>query len=514
MTVDCGRCPPWVDTLDTLDEDTRRRLVELILPLTFDSEEDEEEFYMINILGAMGAVAVVAVVAGLFLGLLTLDAFDLRVIERSTMDEEEKHHAASLYPIVKDRHFLLVTLLIMNALAYEILPLFLDEMLPGWMVLIVSTTMVLLFGEIIPSAIFTGPQQLSLGYQMIPLVKVFMVLLYPVAKPCAILLDYIIHGPEGEDLTQEQYNREELTALVNLQYEQRNKIGSVRRPADKNYRGRTTTQWSSLKQEMLEAVNERSVAEEITEDDEVLPLERELTAPMEKQEVDVVVGALQMKTNVALDVYTPLRLVYALPHDYVLDKTAVSMIYAKGYSRVPVFQNYPGRDREYNRGCVLGFLMTRQLMMIDWEHERQLSTLPLIRPKAVSPRINLVRLLNLLRSGGCLMAFVCARPDLANRALNASRPLPVEAGFMGIVTLEDVLESILQTKIFDELDLRDRDRAVARLTKWAAEKLQHFARKSVAKRRNSRTGSISSHHEALQQPSEKTPLLGGSNDIV
>eukprot|EP00934_Nitzschia_sp_Nitz4_P001180 Nitzschia sp. Nitz4//scaffold36_size144017//131741//133324//NITZ4_003117-RA/size144017-processed-gene-0.95-mRNA-1//-1//CDS//3329549549//1180//frame0 len=507
----------WGDTQDAEDLPMRvhRRLIDLWIPQDFASEEDARHFYMVNTIGSILAVGLVALSAGLFLGLMTLDAFDLQIIKRSSLDDDEKRYATALYPIVQDRHYLLVNLLIVDALAYEILPLFLDKMLPGWVVLLLSITMVLLFGEIIPSAIFMGPQQLALGYQLVPLMKGIMVILYPVAKPCAMLLDYIVHGPNGEDLTQEEYNREELSALVHLQYERRfkNKAGPIRRPVERNARKTSTARWGALKQEMFEAVNDRKADESVH--DEIMPLEREMTAPMEKQEVDVVVGALQMKTKVALDVFTPLRRVYALPHDYVLDQRAVTEIYAQGYSRVPVYRNSPDKDEEHNRSCVLGFLMTRQLMLIDWEHEREVITLPLIRPEAVSPRMNLVKLLHLLRSGGTLMAFVCARPDLAKRALRSSRPLPMDSGFMGIVTLEDVLESILQTKIFDENDIRDRDKAVATLTKWAAEKLQSFARKSVAKRRASKTGSATTplSPEPIKPnisdslPTENTPLL-------
>jgi metal transporter CNNM len=277
-----------------------------------------------------------------------------------------------------------------------------------------------------------------------------------------------------------------------------------------------------MKQEMLEKVSERFGEEAIGDEEDAPPLASELTAPLEKPEIDVVVGALQMKTKVATDVYTPRRQVYAIPDDLVLDRAGMTDIYAKGYSRVPVYKHIQDRDDELNRSCLLGFLMTRQLMLIDWDHEREVSTLPLVRPDCVSPRSNLVDLLKLLRSGGCLMAFVCARPDLANRALQAGNPIPVEAGFMGIITLEDILESILQTRIYDETDIKERDRAVATLTKWAAEKLQSFARKSVAKRRFSgqfsdkgatetleSTAAIGSSSTSRLPVSETTPLLNG-----
>ena len=39
--------------------------------------------------------------------------------------------------------------------------------------------------------------------------------------------------------------------------------------------------------------------------------------------------------------------------------------------------------------------------------------------------------------------------------------IPVEAGFMGIVTLQDVLESVLQERIYDEEDIAQRHLASA-----------------------------------------------------
>mmetsp|Transcript_9161 Transcript_9161/g.13367 ORF Transcript_9161/g.13367 Transcript_9161/m.13367 type:complete len:106 (-) Transcript_9161:139-456(-) len=80
------------------------------------------------------------------------------------------------------------------------------------------------------------------------------------------------------------------------------------------------------------------------------------------------------------------------------------------------------------------------------------------------------------------MTFVCARPDLANKALAAHLPIPAEAGFLGVVTLEDLMESVLQDKIYDEGDMRDRDRAVAVLQGWAVSKLQNFVRKRQRRR--------------------------------
>jgi hypothetical protein len=141
--------------------------------------------------------------------------------------------------------------------------------------------------------------------------------------------------------------------------------------------------------------------------------------------------------------------------------------------------------------------------------------LPIERPTAISPRMNLVQALKLLKAGGSLMAFVCARPDLANRALSHEQPIPDEGGFMGVITLEDIMESILQDRIYDEWDIRDRDRAVSTLTRWAAGKLQAFARKRLKELKEKRrrleieqkmNASSSSLPEYTHEASESGPL--------
>jgi metal transporter CNNM len=500
-----------------------RRLLQerLMLESIAAAEEQTEAFYIKNIVGAILSVLLVGLIAGLFLGLMTLDALDLQIIGRASVDEDERKYAAVLLPLVSQRHRLLVTLLILNALAYETLPIFLDALVPSWAAIVLSTTLILVFGEIVPSAIFTGPNQLRLGYLLAPLVKFFMIFLSPVAIPLTRLLDYLVMGDE-EDGPQEAYNRRELSALVRIQYEERvanfNKNQQHLSPKGKGARLAEATMaplrladnkqtWNALKKEIIvEAVDTENYAVE------------QLHPPLHKQEVELITGALQMKVRVAMDLYTPLRQVYALSEDLSLNRDTVTTIYVKGFSRVPVYRKTDEQDEE-DRAHVLGFFLTRQLMLIDWDDERPVSTLPLVRPVCVSPRMNLVDLLKVLKKGGSPMAFVCARPDVAMKALKVKEAIPTEAGFMGIITLEDVMALLLQDHVNDEWDIRDRDRAVATLQKWAANKLKDFIRKKTLKSKMKRERSITSIGErstASIGAGDRTPLLqeNGHNSVA
>jgi metal transporter CNNM len=488
-----------------------------------------------NIIGSLFMVGLIALMSGLFLGLLTLEILDLQIIGRVSTDEKEKEYAHSILPVVKDRHRLLVTLMIVNAFAYESLPLFLDNLVPSWVAVLLSTTAILLFGEILPSGVFMGPNQLYLGHLFIPAAKFFLWILYPIAVPLGRLLDVITdtsaEGTAGA-LEDEEYTRDELIALVQIQHERRLSVqtkllttrkevaaarrlssnsnnitsvngtssssdnkhhhhnnhwshrssGSSSHPNDNNdhqYHHHYHRKPSSAEQE--QTIIEIALGEEESAVEQLHP-------PLHQREVDLVEGALTMKTQTAIDVYTPYRDVYAVSDHLILTKATITEIYSHGYSRVPVYR-YNDKQPD-DTSAVLGFLITRQLMLIDWDDGRLLSTLPLQRPVCVSPKTNLVELFDTLQTNGLLLTFVCASPLLANKALKQGQPMPSTSGIMGICTLVDVMESILQDRIYDEGDIRERDRAVAILQQWASDILSKFLRKTARtlKRQRSITG--------------------------
>eukprot|EP00928_Gymnodinium_smaydae_P017730 TRINITY_DN16780_c0_g1_i2.p1 TRINITY_DN16780_c0_g1~~TRINITY_DN16780_c0_g1_i2.p1 ORF type:complete len:725 (+),score=163.96 TRINITY_DN16780_c0_g1_i2:66-2240(+) len=181
--------------------------------------------FWLNVALASLCVISGALAAGLTLGLTTLEPFDLAVKLETRLDQsctaEEREALAreqglcrKILPVIRDRHLLLVTLLLFNTVANESLPIFLDQLVPSLVAILLSVTVVLFCGEVFPSAIFTGPNQFAIVSKCIPLVRSLKAIFYVIAKPIALLLDRFI-GDEGAEVGP-KYSRAELRALLQL----------------------------------------------------------------------------------------------------------------------------------------------------------------------------------------------------------------------------------------------------------------------------------------------------------
>jgi metal transporter CNNM len=106
------------------------------------------------VLVAIAALLVLmsGLMSGLTLGLMSLDKVDMELLKR-TGTEHEKRMAARITPIISNQHYLLVTLLMCNAVAMEGLPLVLDRLADPWIAVLISVSVVLVFGEIVPQAV-------------------------------------------------------------------------------------------------------------------------------------------------------------------------------------------------------------------------------------------------------------------------------------------------------------------------------------------------------------------------
>lgn len=127
--------------------------------------------------------------------------------------EKEKSDIKKIEEVTHNRHLLLSTLLLSNALAMESLPLFLDAIMPASLAVIISTTVVLVFGEILPQAVCLGPNQLQIASFMAPFVKTQMLALWVICYPISLALDAIL-GVHAHKII---LAKRDLKALINLQ---------------------------------------------------------------------------------------------------------------------------------------------------------------------------------------------------------------------------------------------------------------------------------------------------------
>ncbi|KAH9246684.1 hypothetical protein BASA81_015733 [Batrachochytrium salamandrivorans] len=178
------------------------------------------EFYR-ALISTIVCVVGAALAAGLTMGLISLNEMDLLILletrEEECETEEErtsvrsnKAYAAKVLPLVREHHYLLVTLLLLNCLCNESLPLFLDSLVPSWVAIMLAVSLILMFGEIVPSAVFTGEHGLRISATLSPLVYFAMFVLFPVAYPISAALDKSL--PHATN----KYSKAEVLALLRL----------------------------------------------------------------------------------------------------------------------------------------------------------------------------------------------------------------------------------------------------------------------------------------------------------
>ena len=94
------------------------------------------------------------ILSGLFSG-LTLGMFSLGLTDLHTKMKLGDKRAKRIYPVRKNGNLLLCTLLLGNVAVNSTMAVFLGEISSGVFAMLVSTGLIVVFGEIIPQATFT-----------------------------------------------------------------------------------------------------------------------------------------------------------------------------------------------------------------------------------------------------------------------------------------------------------------------------------------------------------------------
>ena len=132
--------------------------------------------------------------AAIFSG-LNLAIFSISRLRLEVEAAGGSRDATNLLELRRDANFTLATVLWANVAINVLLTLLSNSVLAGVGAFLFSTVIITLFGEIAPQAYFAR-HALHITARLKPVLDIYRVLLYPVAKPTALLLDWWI-GPEA-----------------------------------------------------------------------------------------------------------------------------------------------------------------------------------------------------------------------------------------------------------------------------------------------------------------------------
>jgi CBS domain containing-hemolysin-like protein len=128
--------------------------------------------------------------------------FSLGRLRLEAEAERGNHAAERVLNLRQDANLLLCTILWGNVSVNVLLALLSESALNGVYGFLFSTIGITFFGEIMPQAYFSR-NALRVGSLLSPVIRFYQILLYPITKPCAILLDGWI-GPEGPTFFEER----------------------------------------------------------------------------------------------------------------------------------------------------------------------------------------------------------------------------------------------------------------------------------------------------------------------
>ena len=272
---------------------------------------------------------------------------------------------------------LLCTLLLGNVAVNALLSIFLADLTSGLVGFFASTIMIVIFGEITPQSICSR-HGLMIGAYTVIIVRIFIVLLYIIAKPIAMVLDCILGEELGNILSKDQ-----LKKLFEM-YEK--------------------DQWLN-------------------------PDERKLMT-----------AALEIQDKKAKSIMTHIEKIYMLDINTKLSEEKIHEIYLQGYSRIPIFDG--------KRDNIVGILLVRDLLVFNNRRQivtlKQLGSLIIRDIIAVDSESKLGPILKEFKKGTshlCIVRKTVSDGDKDPYLKN-----------MGIISLEDIIEEILQDDIEDEND--------------------------------------------------------------
>lgn len=212
-----------------------------------------------------------AMCSGLNVSLMSLSTADLR--RKAKVGSKQ---AKQVLPLRESAHLTLAAILLTNVAAVSATSLVLESAFAGLIAGLVTTLIMVIFGEILPQAYFSR-SALKFCALLTPVMRIMIVITYPVSKPLQLLLDKLFQQPEAT-----LHSRQELGIIV---------------------------------------------AEHIGHEQ----------SELDEDEVEIIRGALQLSEKRVGDIMTSIEHVFWLTPETELTPAIIGKIKEVGRSRIPVF---------------------------------------------------------------------------------------------------------------------------------------------------------------------------------
>ncbi|KAF6200434.1 hypothetical protein GE061_006737 [Apolygus lucorum] len=161
---------------------------------------------------------------------------------------------------------------------------------------------------------------------------------------------------------------------------------------------------------------------------------------LKKTEIDMISGALEMSAKKVEDIMTLLEDVYSIALETLLDYESIREIISSGYSRIPIYEG--------EKSNIIKIMYVRDLALVDPEDKTPLALFSKLMADQeivyVDEGTTIDGVFNIFKEGvHGHMAFV-----VKNRKDQEGPPQVT-----GLLTLEDIIEEIVQVEIVDEYDV-------------------------------------------------------------
>src|SRR5580704_17058084 len=124
-----------------------------------------------------------AICSGLNIAVMSLDIGDHR--RKAKLGNRA---ANRVLPLRRNTHLTLASILLTNVAAVSATSLVLDQRLNGWAAGLISTLLIVVFGEVFPQALFSK-NPLAWSALFAPLLQFMRIATYVISKPLQLLLD-------------------------------------------------------------------------------------------------------------------------------------------------------------------------------------------------------------------------------------------------------------------------------------------------------------------------------------